>query len=71
MPGRTRSSEVGSHRGMIAYGEVVRLKHLYGVSAVALFYRLRDLGIVSEQTHKGMFRKSENPRVVEDRTRSH
>ena len=60
MPADSLKREVGSHRGMIAYGEVVRLKHLYGVSAVALLYRLRDLGIVSEQTHKGMFR---NPRT--------
>lgn len=60
MPADSLIRELGPHRGMIAYAEIVKLKHLYGVSAMALLYRLRDLGIVSDQAFKGMFR---NPRI--------
>lgn len=60
MPAESLARDLGSQRGLISYTEIVRLKHLYGVSALALLYRLRDLEILSESAFKGMFR---NPRI--------
>lgn len=48
--------EVGTGRTAFAYGELVRLKHLYGVSMMALHYRLKDVGIISEANLKNLFR---------------
>ena len=59
VPAEHFKKEIGTHRGMIAYDEVVRLKHLYAVSAMAIVYRMKDLGIISGNDHRNMFR---NPR---------
>jgi Zn-dependent peptidase ImmA (M78 family) len=48
--------EVGTGRTAFAYEELVRLKHLYGVSMWALLYRLKDVGIISEANLKNLFR---------------
>jgi Zn-dependent peptidase ImmA (M78 family)/DNA-binding XRE family transcriptional regulator len=48
--------EVGTDRTAFAYKELVRLKHLYGVSYIALLYRLKDVGVISEATLKNIFR---------------
>jgi Zn-dependent peptidase ImmA (M78 family)/DNA-binding XRE family transcriptional regulator len=48
--------EVGTGRTAFAYEELVRLKHLYGVSMWALLYRLKDVGIISEPDLKSLFR---------------
>lgn len=42
-------SEVGKHRQALAFQELVRLKHLYGVGAAAMLLRLKDAGILSEE----------------------
>lgn len=48
--------EVGTGRTAFAYEELVRLKHLYGISMWALLYRLKDVGIISETNLKNLFR---------------
>jgi len=40
----------GARDALPPYNEIVRLKHLYGVSAAAMLVRLRDIGILSEST---------------------
>ena len=40
----------GARDALPPYNEIVRLKHLYGVSAAAMLIRLRDTGILSELT---------------------
>ena len=40
----------------LAYQELVRLKHLYGVSMMALLHRLKDVGIISDASLKNLFR---------------
>lgn len=46
MPGRHLAEAVGDRRSRITYYEIVRLKHLYGVSAAALLVRLGQLEIL-------------------------
>ncbi len=49
-------NEIGETRTSVAYQELVRLKHIYGVSIMALMYRLKDIGIISEESLKAIFR---------------
>lgn len=49
-------NEIGEERRVLAYQELVRLKHLYGVSMWTLLYRLKDVGIISEASLKNLFR---------------
>jgi Zn-dependent peptidase ImmA (M78 family)/DNA-binding XRE family transcriptional regulator len=49
-------NEIGKIRHSLAYQELVRLKHLYGVSMMALIFRLKDVGIISEANYKNLFR---------------
>jgi Zn-dependent peptidase ImmA (M78 family)/transcriptional regulator with XRE-family HTH domain len=58
--------DVGGKRHAFAYREIIKLKHLYGVSASSLLLRLRDLGLLSEdavnvafRTYAKTWRKSE------------
>ncbi|RAI43521.1 XRE family transcriptional regulator [Rhodoplanes roseus] len=60
IPAEHLENEVGKERSSFAFQELVRLKHIYGVSMMALLSRLRDLGIISEQNYKNLFR---NPRI--------
>jgi Zn-dependent peptidase ImmA (M78 family)/DNA-binding XRE family transcriptional regulator len=48
--------EVGEHRSSISVGELFQLKHRFGVSAQALVYRCRDLGVLSESAAGAIFR---------------
>ncbi|MDE2788855.1 MAG: ImmA/IrrE family metallo-endopeptidase [Paracoccaceae bacterium] len=48
VPGQCLRDEVGTSRHRITYYEIVRLKHIYGVSATALLMRLRQVGVLSE-----------------------
>ena len=41
--------QAGSNRHGFVHGELVRLKHIYGVSAAVMLIRLRDVGILSPQ----------------------
>lgn len=56
VPADHLKEEVGTGRTAFAYEELVRLKHLYGVSMWALLYRLKDVGIISEANLKSLFR---------------
>lgn len=49
VPEEHLKADVGSARHAFAYGEIIRLKHLYGVSAVSFLLRLRDLGLLSPE----------------------
>ncbi|SOC89902.1 Zn-dependent peptidase ImmA, M78 family [Ensifer adhaerens] len=49
-------NEIGASRTHFAYRELVRLKHLYGVSMMALFYRLKDINVISDDGLKAIFK---------------
>lgn len=53
-------AQAGSNRHGFTYGELVRLKHMYGVSASVMLTRLREVGVVSaaalDRAFRGHFR---------------
>jgi Zn-dependent peptidase ImmA (M78 family) len=49
--------EVGHHRRSISLHELLALKLLFGVSAQAIAYRCKDLGIISQATFTEIFRQ--------------
>lgn len=55
MPERHLVEAVGGQRNRITYYEIVRLKHLYGVSAAALLVRLGQLEILPPATVRRAF----------------
>lgn len=56
IPADHLKNEIGKTRTSLAYQELVRLKHLYGVSIMALLYRMKDIGVISEESFKALFR---------------
>jgi Zn-dependent peptidase ImmA (M78 family) len=51
IPRRHLLKEVaGARDALPPYDEIVRLKHLYGVSAAAILMRLKDVGVLSDAT---------------------
>lgn len=48
--------EVGERRAQVAYHEIVRLKHMYGVSAAMLLMRLQQTGVLDHGTVEYAFR---------------
>ena len=40
----------GARDALPPYDEIVRLKHLYGVSAASILMRLKDIGVLSDAT---------------------
>lgn len=48
MPKSSIIAEFGEFRHALAYEEILRVKHFFGVSAAALIVRLKDLGIIRE-----------------------
>jgi Zn-dependent peptidase ImmA (M78 family) len=55
IPAEVLWSEVGPHRRAIAVGELIELKTLFGVSAQAIAYRCKELGIIGPTTHRSLF----------------
>jgi Zn-dependent peptidase ImmA (M78 family)/transcriptional regulator with XRE-family HTH domain len=55
IPAEVLWTEVGQHRRAIAVGELVELKTLFGVSAQAIAYRCKELGIIGPGVHRGLF----------------
>jgi Zn-dependent peptidase ImmA (M78 family)/transcriptional regulator with XRE-family HTH domain len=55
IPAELLWAEVGQHRRAIAVGELLELKKLFGVSAQAIAYRCKELGIIGPGTHRGLF----------------
>ena len=55
MPAEAMWLEVGKHRTAICLGELLALKHRFGVSIQALTHRCMDLGIISQATYRAMF----------------
>ena len=47
MPAETLRSEFGKHRKSVSVAELLELKRIFGVSAQALVYRCKELGILS------------------------
>lgn len=60
MPIEALWSTVGKHRSSISIGELCELKKLFGVSAQALTYRLKDVGIISDAQFKQLFDEFES-----------
>ena len=52
VPGQRLREEVGGNRKRITYYEIVRLKHIYGVSAAALLNRLGETGSLPQGSVK-------------------
>ena len=46
VPGQRLREDVGAGRHRITYYEIIRLKHIYGVSAAALLVRLGQVGVL-------------------------
>ena len=55
VPGQSLREEVGADRHRITCYEIVRLKHIYGVSAAALLMRLGQVGILSQGSVRRAF----------------
>jgi Zn-dependent peptidase ImmA (M78 family) len=55
MPADELLSEIGNHRRSISLGELIRLKPLFGVSAQAIAYRCKDLGIINSASFHRLF----------------
>ena len=55
MPAEAMRLEVGKHRTSIGLGELLALKHLFGVSMQALAHRCRALGIINQATYRRLF----------------
>ncbi len=55
VPSQRLREEVGTDRHRITYYEIVRLKHLYGVSAAALLTRLGQVGVLSDNSVRNVF----------------
>lgn len=47
--------EVGRRRFNFGFGELIEIKHKFGISAAALVMRMRDLGIITDATLRGIF----------------
>lgn len=56
VPADVLEREVGRHRRSISAHELLALKRLFGVSAQALAYRCKDLGIISHAAFTEIFR---------------
>ena len=48
--------EVGRRRHNFGFGELIEIKRMFGISAAALVMRMRDLGIIKENTLRAIFR---------------
>ena len=55
MPAEALWLEVGKHRSAIPLGELLALKHIFGVSIQALTHRCRDLDIINQATYRTLF----------------
>ncbi len=58
MPADHLRHVVGQHRQGFGYREIMSTKQVYGVAAVALLVRFRDLGIISPEQLVAMFQTS-------------
>ena len=56
VPGQMLQKEVGDYRHAISLRELFQLKQLFGVSAQAIAYRCKDLGLISQPTFSGVFK---------------
>ena len=56
VPGEHLRAQAGSNRHGFTYGELVRLKHMYGVPASVMLTRLREVGVVSAAALDRAFR---------------
>ena len=63
--------EVGRRRHNFGFGELIEIKRMFGISAAALVMRMRDLGIIKENTLRAIFRgigsswRSEEPHPLD------
>ena len=61
IPERHLRDEVGDERQSVAYEEFIRIKHIYGVSAAALLYRMHTAGILSHNYIRHAFQTFAKP----------
>ena len=54
-PGDELIREVGRRRFNFGFGELIEIKHMFGISAAALVMRMRDVGIITETTLRDIF----------------
>lgn len=74
VPAKHLRAEIGERRHNVAYQEIRRLKHLYGVSASAMLIRLEQCGLLSEhvvsyafRTYAAAWRKQEPDPIAPDK----
>ncbi len=56
VPGQHLVGETGKGRRRVAYYEIIRLKHMYGVSAAAMLVRLGQVGVLQPTAVQRAFR---------------
>lgn len=56
VPAAHLRGEVGTGRTAFGYEELIRLKHMYGVSMWCLLHRLKDVGAISDDKLKSLYR---------------
>jgi len=61
VPGRHLLEEAGEGRRRITYYEIIRLKHMYGVSAAAMLVRLGQVGVLPRVAVQRAFRTYARP----------
>lgn len=68
--------EIGKIRTSLAYAELMRLKRMYGVSAAALLVRLKQIGVIDQETLAHAFKtfarswKTTEPEPIESHNNS-
>ena len=54
-PGTSLSVKWGGRRLNFGFGELIEIKHMFGISAAALVMRMRELGIITGATLRDIF----------------
>lgn len=57
-PKQSVFKEFGKYRGRISSIELEEIQKKYGISIPAIFYRLRDCGVISDSRHKNFFKRA-------------
>jgi Zn-dependent peptidase ImmA (M78 family) len=57
MPADAVRREIGNRRSTISLGEMLDVKHRYGVSLQAIAHRCHDLEIIGDSTHRQLFQE--------------
>lgn len=65
LPGNVLIDEFGGKRKHITYNELISIQEKYGISIKAIVYKLKDVGILSDNQHAGFYKKIHSDRELE------